>query len=650
MPSVISAIIQVVQVLISVGQVVAAVASVATLFTKAKSSSKTKAGTKGLALMVREPDYPRRVLYGAARVGGIWFYAETTGDSNEQLWLVLGVAEGPTKGPVAVYFGEDRIDLETLANDLDGHPIYTPRAAEAFFLETKPAFVDGPGAYALYEALDPTSVEVLEAAYNAASIGDPEGGEVVTGKRVEAASVYAGFAGFSFYTGSQTTADRKLSDASAGNWTADCKLLGISYVVVQLIFDADIYSAGVPQISFLWEGRTDVYDPRSDASSYSRNAALCLSHYLTLARLGPNADYVTEIAEPALIESANACDEQVLTLAGDEIRYAFDGVVSVADTPEDNLGAMLSAMGGYSSYAGGRFTLGAAVWNAPTFEITTDLIVKIDSFQTRAPKRSRVNTVKGLFLSPANLYQSSDFPTQTNAAYVTEDGEELVADIELNFTSTASTAQRLAKIQLEDYRLQRSLQIECTLEAFRAQAGKNVLVTIERYGLAQVPFEVEASSFVVADDGALLVRLTLGETASAIYDWTTADETLVEDTPPLDMVGLKVAPPTATPPALVDGYPAVDYPKSITLSTLTTGASIRWSKTFAPDSIGSGAEYVAAISVSEGETIFAAAFRKGYEDSETLVATYIGEVFVIGVGGGDTFGVGGGDELAEETF
>ena len=570
MPQVIPLLIQAASTLVAVAQVVSVIATVASFFIKPKSSSGR--GNSGLALMVRESDYPRRLLYGKGRLGGIWFYVETLGVSNEDIWLVLGICDGVTKGPQFVYFNDEEIEIEVTGVDANGVDIYEPRAAL-----NEEETEDGVGKY-------------------------------------------RGTAYFTFHKGDQTEADARLVEASAGNWTTNCKLLGISYAVVNLEYDTDLYSGGVPEISFLWEGQSEVFDPRDESTSYTDNAALCLAHYMTLSRIGPNADYSTELDLTSLRAAASACDEEVATLAGSEKRYTTDGVISVEKGPEANISAMLTAMSGFTSYAGGRFTFGAAVWIPPSFELTLDHIIKVNRFQNRVPKRSRVNTVKGLFISSANLYQSSDFPARTNSSYVEEDGEELVYDLDLQFTESPSRAQRLAKIELEDRRLQRVLEVDCTLEAFRAQAGKNIMVTIPRYGMDRAPFLVEGFSFAVGDDGSLIVKLTLNETASTIYDWDASEELPVEMTPVITNNGINVSPLIAEPAP--GAYASNEFPVDVELSTLTADASIRWSKTFTPESVGSGNEYTGVISMEANEVLFARAFKADHADSPIFVGVY----------------------------
>lgn len=600
MPSVVAAVVAIVEVIVAVAQVVAVVSQVASLFIRPEQPG-TARGNSGITLMVREPDHPRRLLFGRARVGGIWFYTETVGPSNDDLWLVLGISEGITKGPVAVYFGEDRIEIEVTGQDDNGNDIYEP-------VPRNSSNDDDDGSTNAADILRPRKGEGI-------SIDDDDEEE-----EEESGRDYRGSAFFTFYKGDQTQADARLVAASSGNWNENCKVLGISYCVVNLIYDSELFGSGIPQISFLWEGQAAVFDPRDGSTGFSDNAALCIAHYMTLARIGPNADYETEIDEASLIAAANACDEQVEKLGGTERRYTCDGVVSVSEGPEAIIASMLTSMGGFTSYAGGRFTFGAAVWRPPSFELTLDHIVTIERFQNRLPKRSRVNTVKGLFVSEANLFQSSDFPTRTSQVYLEADGEELVFDLDLRYTESPSRAQRLANIVLEDRRLTRTLQVDCTLEAFRAQAGKNIMVTIPRYGLNRHPFLVEGFSFAVGDDGSLLVSLTLNESSSSIYDWNVADELPVPVVPTIDNDGVKVSAIVANPPP--GTFLTTDFPLAVELSTLTSQAGIRWSRNIVPENVGSGSEYTGAIILEANDPLFARGFRNDYADSPAFVGVY----------------------------
>src|SRR3546814_10333437 len=78
----------------------------------------------------------------------------------------------------------------------------------------------------------------------------------------------------------------------------------------------------------------------------------------------------------------------------------------------------------------------------------------------------------------------------TNATYLAEDNDERIwKDIDLPFTTSAATAQRLAKIDLERARQQMTTVWPCKLTAMRVQAGEVVKLTNSRFGWSEKPFE-----------------------------------------------------------------------------------------------------------------------------------------------------------------
>jgi hypothetical protein len=141
------------------------------------------------------------------------------------------------------------------------------------------------------------------------------------------------FAGIAFvykHLGSTTqAADANLIANAGGTWTTAHRLQGIAYLYVKLVFSASIFGPiGIPTITAIVKGKK-VYDPRTLATVWSDNPALCLSDYLTDTRYSLGAAY-SEIDETALIAAANACDEFV--------NLSTQDVTITADPASDILG------------------------------------------------------------------------------------------------------------------------------------------------------------------------------------------------------------------------------------------------------------------------------------------------------------------------
>lgn len=324
---------------------------------------------------------------------------------------------------------------------------------------------------------------------------------------------------------------------TAGKWTAEHRQTGRAKIYVRLVWSPDLFPNGIPNITAVVKGRK-VYDPRSTLTAWSANAALCLADYLTAdGSVGLGAVYADEIDETQLIAAANVCDETVaLAGGGTEARYTVNGAFSVQTTARERLGKMLTALNGTARFIGGTWGVYPAVYATPTVTLTEDDLRGPIRIQPRVSRRDLANGVKGLYVSPDNHWQPSDFPAVTNSTYLTEDQEERIwKELDLPFTTSAATAQRIAKIELERIRQQITVELQCKLSAYRLQPGDTVMLTMSRFGWSAKVFEVLTCTLSHEDrgeDGIVLgVDLGLRETASTVYDWASGDETVVDPAP-----------------------------------------------------------------------------------------------------------------------
>lgn len=336
-----------------------------------------------------------------------------------------------------------------------------------------------------------------------------------------------------------------LVNVSDGKWTSAHCQTGRTKLWVRLKFNQDLFPNGIPNISCVVKGRK-CYDPRNSPGSsvWTVNPVLCTVDYLTHAQVGPGATYATEIDEALLISAANACDESV-TLAGSptttEQRYQMSGAFAVNATPRQVLGRLLTAVAGNARFLGGKWSIVPAVYSAPTVTLTADDLRAPLRIQPRLSRRDLANAVKGIFVSPDNNWQPSDFPPVTNATYYAEDNNERIwRELDLPFTISSATAQRIAKIELERVRQQITVTWPGKLTCYRVQPGDTVQVTLDRYGWSSKVFEVATVALTVLDDGVVGCDLVLRETASTVYDWSAGEETVVDLAPDSNLPDMTV--------------------------------------------------------------------------------------------------------------
>jgi hypothetical protein len=419
---------------------------------------------------VREAVAPRDMVYGRARKGGVIVYISEAGPKRQYLHLVVVLAAHQVAAIGAVYF--------------DGE-----------------AAVDATGT-ALGRWADLVTVE----------------------KRLGTDDQIA-FEG--------------LIAALPEAWTTAHRLRGCAAIHLRLQADQDAFPGGIPAISVDITGKNDIFDPRSDLAGYSENPALCLADYMAHARFGLGAAIGASdgINTDALIEAANICDETVaLAAGGTEPRYSCNGVVSLAENPKTIIEAMLTAMAGRVAYSGGQWRLHAGAYRMPEFSLTQDHAREGGlTLSTRISAAQNFNGVRGQFISPENDWQPDDFPAYVSAVYRAEDGgEEKWRDIALPFTQSATTAQRLAKIELERARRQMSIRFAGKLSAWAVQVGDTVALTYDRWGMAAKPYEVIEARLDLATSGdgpQLLPELVLRETSPFVYDWDASEAAIYAAAP-----------------------------------------------------------------------------------------------------------------------
>ena len=421
--------------------------------------------------MVRSPVSARQIIYGETRVSGTMVYISTTGTKNEYLHLVIALAGHEVEEIGEVYFNDEL---------------------------------------------------------------------ALTGAGSAASGRFAGYAEIYKKLGSDTqTVETNLQTATSGltngQWTSNHRLRGIAYLYVQLTWNEEIWVGGIPNVSAMVKGKR-VYDPRTATTAYSANAALCLRDYLTDTRLGMAMDG-TEMDDTAFTAAANICEEQVQILPASpttyENRYEANGVLFTSASPDENIGKLLSAMGGLIAYSGGKIVPYAGGYRIPTVTLSEGDFAGAVQVQTKTSARDRVNAVKGVFVSAKSEWQPTDFPPLVSSTYYAEDGNiRYYRDVVLPFTTSSSCAQRLARIELRRARQEITMTARFKLDAMQLRAGDTVMITNAKFGWTNKVFEVMDWHF--ASDGEppqLVVEMTLRETASAVYDWDVNDEIEMPTTP-----------------------------------------------------------------------------------------------------------------------
>jgi hypothetical protein len=330
-------------------------------------------------------------------------------------------------------------------------------------------------------------------------------------------------------TDSQTAFSSLVSESEAG-WTSSHRLRGRAAAYIRLEYDQDKFPNGVPNISFLVRGKK-IYDPRSATTAWSANPALIVADYLSNTRYGLSASFSTEIDSTTLIAAANICDENVnLSGGGTEKRYEAHGVIDTANTPEQILNRILSSMSGTTVYVGGKWKIIAGAYKTPTLTFDENDLTGGIRVQSLLSRRDTFNCVKGVFSSSLDNYIATDFPPIISDTFIAQDsGQKVFKSIELTMTTSATMAQRLAKIELLRSRQQIAVSMPMKLSALQMTVGDVVNINNTRMGWANKKFEVVSLNITVQE--VIGVDVELREISTDVFDWSTSEEQAFDPAP-----------------------------------------------------------------------------------------------------------------------
>lgn len=209
-----------------------------------------------------------------------------------------------------------------------------------------------------------------------------------------------------------------------------------------------------------------------------------------------------------------------------QVRYELHGMVSSEHFPGDNLERMLDAGGGAAVLTQGKWVIHPGAYSAPVRELTADDLREDLTYRMYAPRNELFNTVKGTYISPKANWDGTEFGAITNSTYVTEDGDELVRDIQLYYVKNEYQAQRIAKMKLEKSRQAGSVVFPAKLTAIDLAVMECIELTIPQLGWNKKEFKIV--DWGLNERG---VDLVLREEASASYNWSTTDATLRDPAP-----------------------------------------------------------------------------------------------------------------------
>lgn len=317
------------------------------------------------------------------------------------------------------------------------------------------------------------------------------------------------------------TADASLLDECAGSWSSTDVLEGKCYSVIRYCLDEPEFQGGPVPPTVRLRGRK-VYDPRTLATAWSANAALCTADFIT-AEFGKGQPGNTVVWASVGAE-ANVCGEALSTHAG-AMRYTCNGAFNTDADPDQTLDALCQAMAGFAAFSG-AWRLQAGTYTAPVMALTdADNAGSVELVE--APQGMDIfNGLRGQFYDPARFDQRTDYSPYSNAAFVAADGGAHWGSLNLPFTNADWRAQNLARIFVERSRGMR-LVYPAKARARRLLPGQRVTLTCAHLNLSAASFRV-----IKRDKSRLPVLLTLEQDDPSMWDEADAPAPLASPTAP----------------------------------------------------------------------------------------------------------------------
>jgi hypothetical protein len=346
---------------------------------------------------------------------------------------------------------------------------------------------------------------------------------------------FTGFVDIDHHLGSPTQTADQILEPVFPQWTSAHRLRGIAYFVSRYASPAPadysrVFPEGYNTTIRATCRLTKVFDPRTSATAWSDNPALCILDYLTHPDGYRRSLDDIDIASFAAF--ANVCDETVaLAGGGSEKRYRLWGIYQLNEDPQDVLYRMRAACDAeFYQTQEGKIAIRGGKWKVPTVTIS-DRDILAHQIEQGNNRFAAFNELKILYTSPQHDYQTMEAPTWADLTDQAERGV-IVDDLALDMVPSPTQARRLAKIHIAKSNPKWRGVITTNLNGLNALGERIIRVVIPEL---QIDDAFHVVGFSIRPD-LTGCELTIAEIGEAAYTWSTAEEAenapIAQDTRP----------------------------------------------------------------------------------------------------------------------
>ena len=409
---------------------------------------------------------PSQFVYGKVRKGGTITFAESTGGDNKILHQVISIAGHEIDSVEGIYINDILVQM---TNENVTEPIWDNK------------------------------VKIY----------------VHNGDQTSATDTFA--------NSTQTLATTLHSETSAdSNFVGK----GIAYLYCRFEYDSTVFANGVPVVTAIVKGKkvATTINGVAQTPAWTDNAAWIIRDFIT-SEYGLNDNSI----DYATFEEAASVSADTTVLSDSTKQYAINGVVQSSESIGNVLQNMMTSCGGTLFWGSGSWRLFVGAFVTPTKILTLDDLRSGISLDTKMSMANNFNAVRGTYVDADAGWVSADYPQINSSAFLSQDnGIESVLDLNLPFTSNPKAAQRLARQMLFRNREQLTLSAEFGLNALDIEVGDFIKFRNDRYGWTtgnEKTFEVTDWKLSPnVDNGDLRVAMTLRESSSSAFGFTSADE------------------------------------------------------------------------------------------------------------------------------
>lgn len=289
--------------------------------------------------------------------------------------------------------------------------------------------------------------------------------------------------------------------------TATDRFAGIAAAVVDFIFDPDTFPQSFPAVVPVFRG-AKCYDPRTGATVWTQNPALCTRRYLTWEHglaLRPQ-DFV----DADVVRAADVCDVSTaftVTNTGGGTstvtlpRYRC-GMTIPADADHGQaLASLMQTMAGRDAWPSGAYRFRAGHMRAAVATIDETWLVSklkpdgsmeedpVVSVVHALPREQRINFVSGSCVDEAQRYQMLPYPAVKDSVLIAAKGERR-SELDMPGVNHIAHAQHLASIAIREAQAGLQARLRCGAQALVLELFDVVNWTHPRSGIAAKPMEV----------------------------------------------------------------------------------------------------------------------------------------------------------------